>query len=97
MDGTQTGPSQVLHKHSGRLGEVLFTVPVASVLCKQIPEHRNHKTIAGDAGDISHTLLRNASRSVINPQFGVREATMFSASGLSPVCPEVAEDHTVLK
>lgn len=34
---TAPGPSQVLHKQSGRPGKVLFTVPVASVLSKQIP------------------------------------------------------------
>lgn len=73
---------------------MLPMVTVASVLHKQIPEHRTHKIVAGD---INHTFLRNVSRSVINPQFGVCEATIFSASGLFLVCQEVPGNHTVLK
>lgn len=81
------GPSQVLLKHSGRLGEVPHRIIVASVL-------RTHKIVFGD---IIHTFLQNVSRSAINSQSGVCEATIFSASGLYLMCQEVSGNHTVLK
>lgn len=87
--GTMNAPGspQALHKHPGRLGEVPHRIIEASVL-------RTHKIVFGD---IIHTFLRNVSRSVINSQFGVCEATIFSASGLYLVCQEVSGNHTVLK